>query len=239
MAEFKGTPHNHAKLGDIAKTVLMPGDPLRAKYVAETFLEDPKCFNTVRGMLGYTGKYKGKEISIMAHGMGIPSIGIYSYELYKFYDVENIIRFGTAGAFKPEMDLFDILLVEHAYSKSTYAKAAYGYEGDVMDPSPELNEVLAATAEELGKKYWKGYVHSSDNFYSDFTIEREPVPYDLLAAEMEAFALFANARHLGKKAACILTISDSIVNHLETTPEQRQTGFTEMMEVALNAAIKL
>jgi purine-nucleoside phosphorylase len=239
MAEFKGTPHNRAKVGDIAKTVLMPGDPLRAKFVAETFLEDAKCFNTVRGMLGFTGKYKGKEISIMAHGMGIPSIGIYSYELYKFYGVENIIRFGTAGSFKSEIDLFDIVLVEHAYSKSTYAREAFGYTEDVMDPSAELNEILAATAEKLGKKIWKGYVHSSDNFYSDFSIEREPAPYDLLCAEMESFGLFANARHLGKKAACILTISDSIVDHKETTPEQRQTGFTEMMEVALNAAIEM
>ena len=239
MAEFKGTPHNRAKVGDIAKTVLMPGDPLRAKFVAETFLEDAKCFNTVRGMLGFTGKYKGKEISIMAHGMGIPSIGIYSYELYKFYGVENIIRFGTAGSFKSEIDLFDIVLVDHAYSKSTFAREAYGYTEDVMEPSAELNAVLEATAEKLGKKIWKGYVHSSDNFYSDFSIEREPAPYDLLCAEMESFGLFANARHLGKKAACILTISDSIVDHKETTAEQRQTGFTEMMEVALNAAIEM
>ena len=239
MAEFKGTAHNHAKLGDIAKTVLMPGDPLRAKFVAETFLEDAKCFNTVRGMLGYTGKWKGVEVSVMGSGMGIPSIGIYSYELYNFYGVENIIRFGTAGSFKSEIDLFDIVLVEHAYSKSTYAREAFGYTEDVMDPSTELNEILAATAEKLGKKIWKGYVHSSDNFYSDFSIEREPAPYDLLCAEMESFGLFANARHLGKKAACILTISDSIVDHKETTPEQRQTGFTEMMEVALNAAIEM
>ena len=239
MAEFKGTAHNHAKLGDIAKTVLMPGDPLRAKFVAETFLEDAKCFNTVRGMLGFTGKYKGKEISIMAHGMGIPSIGIYSYELYKFYGVENIIRFGTAGSFKSEIDLFDIVLVEHAYSKSTYAREAFGYTEDVMDPSTELNEILAATAEKLGKKIWKGYVHSSDNFYSDFSIEREPAPYDLLCAEMESFGLFANAKYLGKNAACLLTISDHIVKHQETTAEERQTAFLDMMEIALDAAISL
>jgi purine-nucleoside phosphorylase len=190
-------------------------------------------------MLGFTGKYKGKEVYIMAHGMCIPANGICSYELYNFYGVENIIRFGTAGSFKSEIDLFDIVLVEHAYSKSTYAREAFGYTEDVMDPSAELNEILAATAEKLGKKIWKGYVHSSDNFYSDFSIEREPAPYDLLCAEMESFGLFANARHLGKKAACILTISDSIVDHKETTPEQRQTGFTEMMEVALNAAIEM
>ena len=239
MAEFKGTPHNHAKPGDIAKTVLMPGDPLRAKWIAETFLEDAKCFNTVRGMLGYTGKYKGVEVSVMGSGMGIPSIGIYSYELFKFYDVENIIRIGSAGAFKPELNLYDVVIVDHAYSRSSYAKEAFGYTEDVQEPAAELNKALEETAEKLGKKYWKGYVHSSDNFYSDFSIEREPVPYDLLCAEMESFGLFANARHLGKKAACILTISDSIVDHKETTPEQRQTGFTEMMEVALNAAIEL
>ncbi len=239
MVEFNGTPHNAAKLGEIAKTVLMPGDPLRAKFVAETFLEDVKCFNTVRGMLGFTGKYKGKEISVMAHGMGIPSVGIYSYELYNFYGVENIIRFGTAGALKMEMELKDVVLVEHAFSKSTYAKEAFGFEEDVMEPSAEINKVLEETAEKLGKKIWKGYVNSSDNFYSDPNLAKEAAPYDLLCAEMESFGLFANARFLGKKAACILTISDSIVRHLETTAEERQTGFLEMMEIALNTAIEL
>ncbi len=239
MVEFKGTAHNTAKVGEIAKTVLMPGDPLRAKFVAETFLENPKCFNTVRGMLGFTGTYKGKEISVMAHGMGIPSIGIYSYELYNFYGVENIIRFGTAGALKHEMELKDVVLVDHAYSASTYAKEAFGFEEDVMDPSAEINAALEATAEKMGKKIWKGYVNSADNFYSDPNLVKEAVPYDLLCAEMESFGLFANARFLGKKAACILTISDSIVRHLETTAEERQTGFLEMMEIALNTAIEL
>ena len=239
MAEFKGTAHNHAKLGDIAKTVLMPGDPLRAKWIAETFLEDAKCFNTVRGMLGYTGKYKGVEVSVMGSGMGIPSIGIYSYELFKFYGVENIVRIGSAGAFKPELDLFDVVIVDHAYSASTYAKEAFGYTEDVQLPSEELNALLEEAAQSQGKKYWKGYIQSSDNFYSDYTIEREPKKYDLLCAEMESFGLFANARHLGKRAACILTISDSIANKVETTPEQRQTGFVDMMEIALAAAIKM
>lgn len=239
MAEFNGTPHNRAKVGDIAKTVLMPGDPLRAKFIAEKFLENPVCFNTVRGMMGFTGTYKGHKISVMGSGMGIPSIGIYSYELFSFYGVENIIRIGSAGAFKPEMNLFDVVLTEHAYSKSTYAKAAFGYEGDVMDPSDEINAALAASAEKLGKKIWRGYIHSSDNFYSDPSVEREPVPYDLLCAEMESFGLFANAKYLGKKAACLLTISDSIVNKTETTAEERQTAFLDMMEIALNAAITL
>ena len=233
------TPHNKAEVGQIAKTVLMPGDPLRAKWIAETFLEDAKCFNTVRGMLGYTGKYKGVEVSVMGSGMGIPSIGIYSYELFKFYGVENIVRIGSAGAFKPELDLFDVVIVDHAYSASTYAKEAFGYTEDVQLPSEELNALLEEAAQSQGKKYWKGYIQSSDNFYSDYTIEREPKKYDLLCAEMESFGLFANARHLGKKAACILTISDSIVNKVETTPEQRQTGFVDMMEIALAAAIKM
>ncbi len=239
MSEFKGTPHNAAKPGDVAKTVLMPGDPLRAKWISETFLEDVKCFNTVRGMLGYTGKYKGVEVSVMGSGMGIPSIGIYSYELFKFYDVENIIRIGSAGAFKPEMNLYDVVIVDHAYSRSTYAKEAFGYTEDVQLPAPELNAALEASAQKLGKNYWKGYIQSSDNFYSDYSIEREPVKYDLLCAEMESFGLFANARHLGKKAACILTISDSIVNKTETTPQERQTAFVDMMEIALNAVITL
>ncbi len=239
MSEFKGTPHNAAKVGDIAKTVLMPGDPLRAKWIAETFLEDVKCFNTVRGMLGFTGKYKGVEVSVMGSGMGIPSIGIYSYELYSFYGVENIIRIGSAGGMKTELDLFDVVIVEHAYSASTYAKEAFGYTEDVQQPSPELNEMLVKEAELQGKKYWKGYIKSSDNFYSDFSIKRDPIPYDILCVEMESFGLFANARNLGKKAACILTISDSIVNRVETTAEQRQTGFVDMMEIALGAAIKL
>jgi len=229
MTDFKGTAHNHAKIGDIAKTVLMPGDPLRAKWIAETFLEDAKCFNTVRGMLGYTGKYKGVDVSVMGSGMGIPSIGIYSYELFKFYGVENIIRIGSAGAFNPDLELFDVVIVDHAYSASSYAKEAFGYTEDVQLPAPELVDALEASAKKLDKKYWKGYIQSSDNFYSDYTIEREPVKYDLLCAEMESFGLFANARHLGKKAACILTISDSIVNKTETTPEQRQTAFVDMM----------
>ncbi|MBQ3587826.1 MAG: purine-nucleoside phosphorylase [Oscillospiraceae bacterium] len=239
MTDFKGTAHNHAKIGDIAKTVLMPGDPLRAKWIAETFLEDAKCFNTVRGMLGYTGKYKGVDVSVMGSGMGIPSIGIYSYELFKFYGVENIIRIGSAGAFNPDLELFDVVIVDHAYSASSYAKEAFGYTEDVQLPAPELVDALEASAKKLDKKYWKGYIQSSDNFYSDYTIEREPVKYDLLCAEMESFGLFANARHLGKKAACILTISDSIVNKTETTPEQRQTAFVDMMEIALDTAINL
>lgn len=240
MSEFNGTPHNAAKLGDIAKTVLMPGDPLRAKWIAETFLEDAKCFNTVRGMLGYTGKYKGVEVSVMGSGMGIPSIGIYSYELYNFYGVENIIRVGSTGGMPTfGLKLFDVILVDQAYSASTYAREAFGYTEDIQLPSEELNAALEAAAKELGKDIRKGTILSADNFYGDPTRQRYPEGLPVMGAEMESFGLFANARQLGKKGACLLSVSDIFGMEEETTAEQRQTGFVDMMEIALEAAIKL
>ncbi len=239
MAEFNGTPHNRAKLGDIAKTVLMPGDPLRAKFITDTFLKDAKQFNNVRGMMGFTGTYKGVPVSVMGSGMGMPSIGIYSYELYNFYGVDNIIRVGSAGAFTADLALFDVVLAEAAYSQSTYAKCAYGYTEELQFPSPELNRKIEEAAEKLGKKIKKGYIHSSDNFYSDPNLKKEPVKYNLLCAEMESFGLFANARYRKKNAACLLTISDSLVLKTETTAEERQTAFLDMMEIALETAITL
>ena len=236
MSEFNGTPHNTAKIGEIAKTVLMPGDPLRAKFIAENFLEDAKEFNHVRGMLGYTGKYKGHEISVMGHGMGIPSIAIYSYELYNFYGVENIIRIGSCGGYLPEMKLFDIILAEAAYSASSFADTAFGYKEDLMYPDKGITELLEKTAKEKGHKVYKGIVHSGDAFYSDRSLERKP-PYDVIAGEMEAFGLFANARYLNKKAACLVTVSDKPGE--ESTPEERQTAFKGMMEIALETAIQL
>lgn len=236
MSEFNGTPHNSAKLGDIAKTVIMPGDPLRAKFIAENFLENVKEFNHVRGMLGYTGTYKGVPISVMGHGMGIPSVGIYSFELFKFYGVENIIRIGSCGGMLPEMDLFDVVLADSAYSASSYAKVAFDYDGDLMYPSKDLTDKLAATADKLGKHIFRGIVHSSDCFYSDPSVQKAP-PYKLIAVEMESFGLFANAKYLGKNAACLLTISDK--EGAETTPEERQTAFKSMMEIALDTAIEL
>lgn len=238
MSEFKGTPHNSAKKGDIAKTVLMPGDPLRAKFIAETFLSDVVQFNSVRGMLGFTGTYKGKKVSVMGSGMGMPSIGIYSYELFKFYDVENIIRIGSAGAYTDKLDLFDVVLADSAYSESSFAKCQCGYDKDTIAPSEKLNAVIEKAAADLGKKIVKGPIHSSDIFYSENPVN----PYETkgtLCAEMESFALFSNARVLGKNAACLLTISDSIVLHTETTAEERQTAFVDMMEIALNAAISM
>ncbi|MCF0111738.1 MAG: purine-nucleoside phosphorylase [Erysipelotrichaceae bacterium] len=238
MTEFNGTPHNSAKYGEIAKTVLMPGDPLRAKFVAENFLEDAVEFNHVRGMLGYTGTYKGHRISVMGSGMGMPSMGIYSFELFQFYGVENIIRFGTAGGMSKKLELFDVVVVEGSYSESTYAKCAFGYEEDMQLPSKEITDALEETAKKLGKKYQRGYISSGDVFYS-FT-EPKDIDYEILCAEMESFALFANARYLNKKAACVLTISDIIGDEAAaTTPEQRQTAFKDMMEVALETAINL
>lgn len=240
MSEFQGTPHNSAKIGDIAKTVLMPGDPLRAKFIAENFLENAVCFNTVRGMLGYTGTYKGVPVSVMGSGMGMPSIGIYSYELYAFYGVENIIRIGTAGGMSKDLDIFDVVIVDGSYSKSSFAKCAYGYTEDLMRPDPGLVEKLEEVSKKIGKPYHKGIISSGDVFYVN--APAEPCPYDLLCAEMESFGLFANARFLNKKAACILTISDLIAEgeeHKETTAEERQTAFTDMMEIALNTAISL
>ena len=224
------TPHNAAQPGDIAKTVLMPGDPLRAKYIAETYLENPVKFNTVRNMFGYTGTYKGHKVSVMGSGMGMPSIGIYSYELYKFYDVENIIRIGSAGAYTDTLELYDLVLAESAWSESTFALAQAGKSGDIQYPSDSLNDVLENAAQKLNKHLTKARIHSSDDFYQK---------HGCVCVEMESFALFHNASILGKKAACLLTISDSLVTHAGASAEERQTSFNNMMEVALEATIQL
>jgi purine-nucleoside phosphorylase len=233
------TPHIEVKdLGIIANTVLMPGDPLRAKFIAETFLENPVLFNSVRGMLGYTGTYKGRRISVMGSGMGMPSIGIYSFELFKFYDVKNIIRIGSCGAYTDKLNLYDVILVKDAYSESTYASTQGVSNSDIIEPSKELNEKLENIAKELGIELHKSRVHSSDVFYrenfNDFIKIRDEHECD--AVEMESFALFANALATGKNAACLLTVSDSLVTHEATTSEERQNAFVKMMEIALEMA---
>lgn len=232
------TPHNSAKPGEIAKTVLMPGDPLRAKFIAENFLENPVQFNSVRNMLGYTGTYKGKKVSVMGSGMGMPSIGIYSYELYKFYDVENIIRIGSAGAYSPELDLFDTILAKDCWSETTFAKVQSGDESDIQTPSPELNQKIIDAAKKLDIPLTLGRIHSSDVFYhEDDSTDDFYKNHGCDVVEMESFALFHNAKVLGKHAACLITVSDSFVTHKETTAEERQTSFTSMMKIALEAAI--
>ncbi|NLC26504.1 MAG: purine-nucleoside phosphorylase [Fastidiosipila sp.] len=234
------TPHNSAKKGEIAKTVLMPGDPMRAKFIAENFLDDSVLFNEVRGMLGYTGTYKGKPVSVMGSGMGQPSIGIYSYELFTVYDVDNIIRVGSCGAYDSKLDLFDVLLITDAYSDSTYAKMQAGYDEKVLAASAELTAKLRDSAEDLGISIFEGRTYSSDVFYYEPTPENEPPlwktlheNHDCLCVEMESFALFHNANVTGKHGACLLTVSDTIYEFKETTPEQREKSFTNMMEIAL------
>ena len=232
------TPHIEAKKGEIAKTVLMPGDPLRAKYIAENFLTDAKLVNTVRNMFAYTGLYKGEYVTVMASGMGMPSIGIYSYELYKFYDVENIIRVGSAGAYTKDINLYDVVLVSESYSKSSYAKTQ-GYDQDIITADEFLNEKIKSTANSLNKKIIEGRIHSTDVFYSNSDIEYLYNEKKCLCTEMESFALFYNAKILNKKAACLLTISDNLITKEETTSEERQIGFNEMIELALETAIRL
>ena len=234
------TPHNAAQNGDFAKTVLMPGDPLRAKFIAETFLTDPRLVTSVRGMLGYTGTYQGKPVSVMGSGMGMPSIGIYSYELFTQYGVENIIRIGSAGSYSERAKVYDVVLATAAYSESSFARTQSGFEGDVTMPSAELNDKLRASAQKLGLPLIEGVIHSSDVFYREDKTpywQRLRDEHGCLAVEMESFALFHNAKVLGKHAACLLTISDSFVSPEATTAEQRQTSFTAMMKVALGAQL--
>ena len=230
------TPHNEAKKEDIAKTVIMPGDPLRAKYIAETYLEDYKLVNTVRNMLAYTGFYHGKKVSIMASGMGMPSMGIYSYELYKFYDVDTIIRVGSAGAYTRDLNLYDIVLVKGCFSESTYAKTQNGCDDNIMYGNQKLNEHIMEVAKKNDLNIHYNIIHSSDVFYQeDNHFDDLLNKYGCVCVEMESFALFHNANVLGKKAACLLTISDSLVTHEETTSEERQNSFNKMIELALNS----
>lgn len=228
------TPHNAAQPGDIAKTVIMSGDPLRAKFMAEHFLENPKPFNTVRNMLGYTGTYQGHPISVMGHGMGIPSIAIYTYELYHFYGVEHIIRVGTAGCIQKGMDIGDIVLAQGACTDSNYLHQ-FGLPG-TFAPLADYGLLSAAVEEckRLGVKPWVGNVLASDIFYDDNQEWKQWAKMGVLAVEMESAALYANAAAAGKKALTILTISDSLVENKAASADDRQKAFTTMMKVAFS-----
>lgn len=231
------TPHNQATEGQIAKTVLMPGDPLRAKYVAETYLEDVTCFNQVRNMLGFTGTYKGKPVSVMGSGMGVPSIGIYSYELFNFYGVDNIIRIGTAGGLAPDVKLRDLVIGMAACTDSNYA-AQFRMPG-TMAPIADFGLLRSAveSAEHLGYAYKVGNVLSSDVFYNDDeTVNERWASMGVLAVEMESVALYLNAIRARKHALCLLTVSDLPLVGEGLPAEERQTSFTQMMEVALEVA---
>ena len=238
------TPHNEAKIGDIAKTVIMPGDPLRAKYIAENFLEDFQLVNQVRGMYAYTGFYKGTKLTIMAHGMGMPSIGIYSYELYKFYNVENIIRIGSCGAYSPDLKLFDIVLSENVYSESNYALTFNNDNCHLIKANDELNSLIEKTANDINIPIHLGNtvcLDCFDPYTPDFDKFLQRLPKDLnpISGEMEAFALFYNANFFGKKASCLMSVVDSrFIKDIAST-EERQTGLNNMIKLALESVLRL
>ena len=240
------TPHISAKPGDFGKTVLMPGDPLRSKFIAENFLENPVLVNNVRGVQGYTGTYKGVKVSVMASGMGMPAIGIYSHELFNGYGVENIIRVGSAGAIQENIHLYDLVIAQGACTDSNFA-AQFHLPGTFAPiASWELLKQAVKAAEENGAVYHVGNVNSSDVFYGDHALVPEGLDslYGLkkmgvMALEMEAAALYMNAARYGKRALAICTISDSLVTGEETTSQERQTAFTTMMKVALDVAVAM
>ena len=231
------TPHNEAKNGDIAQTVLMPGDPLRAKFVAENYLQDVTCFNTVRNMLGFTGTYNGKKVSVLGGGMGIPSIGIYSYELFHFYGVEQIIRIGSAGGLSDDVRVHDLVMGMGACTDSNYA-SQFGLPG-AFAPVADFGLLRSAVhaAESRGISYKVGNLVSSDVFYNDnFNVNEAWKKMGCLAVEMEAAGLYMNAARCGKKALCLVTVSDHIFTGESLSANERQTSFRDMMEVALEIA---
>ena len=234
------TPHNEANIGDIAKTVIMPGDPLRAKYIADNFLEDAKLVNKVRNIFAYTGKYNGKEITVMASGMGMPSMGIYSYELYKFYGVEKIIRIGSCGGYIPELKLFDIILADNVFSESNFALTLNNDDCHIVSGDKDLNDLIENTAKNSNISIHRGNTVCTDCFDLYMTdvnkfLERLPSDFNPLGAEMEAFALFYVAKLLGKKAACLMSVVDSKFIKQVATSEERETGLNTMIKLALDA----
>ena len=234
------TPHNGAEKGAFAKTVLMPGDPLRAKFIAETYLEEPKLVNNVRGIQGYTGTYKGVPVSVMASGMGMPSMAIYSYELFNMYGVENILRVGSAGAVSMELKLRDIVLGQGACTSSSMQDnfGVHGHFAPIADF--DLLRCAAQICEERKLRYKAGNLISSDIFYNDDPAFNQPfLNLGALAVEMEAAALYMNAARAGKRALAICTISDHVLTGEATSAEERQTTFNEMMELALEVAVRM
>ena len=228
------TPHIGAKYGEIAETVIMAGDPLRARFMAEKYLDNPVCINEIRGMLGYTGTYNGKRVTMMGHGMGMPSIGLYTYELYNFYGVKTIIRVGSAGAYRKELHLGDLVLAEGACTDSNYADQ-YQLDG-MFAPIADFDLLRKAAdiCDNMGLNYMVGNVVSSDLFYRENPNTKGWIKMGVLAVGMEIAALYMNAARSGNRALGILTISDHILTGEKTTAEQRQTTFTNMMEVALS-----
>ena len=230
------TPHINALEGEIAKVVIMPGDPLRAKYIAENYLKDYKLVNTVRNIYAYTGYYNDKLVTVMASGMGMPSIGIYSYELYKFYNVEKIIRIGTCGVYTDKVKLFDVILVDNAYSDSSFAKVQNGYNDNIISASKELNNKIKETGKNNSIDLVEGTIYSSDVFYKEndnYEVLRNK--YNCLGVEMESFALFSNAKVLNKEAACLLTVTDHFITKEKASSADREKSLNKMIELALKS----
>ena len=238
------TPHNKAKKEDFAKTVIMPGDPLRAKYIAENYFDYYKLINDVRGMYAYTGFYKGKLLTVMASGMGIPSMGIYSFELFNFYGVENIIRIGTCGALDKDIKILDLILVDNTFTESNYSYALdniYCYQGE---SSPSLNETIQNTAKEMNLNIQKrnticNEIYDPYHPHMDKLLEMLPENLHIAACEMEAFSLFYNAKREGKNASCILSVVDTLDNLEGLSSEEREKSVDTMIKLALESAIKL
>lgn len=238
------TPHNEAKKEDIAKIVIMPGDPLRAKYIAENFLEDAKLVNSVRNMYAYTGNYKGKRITVMASGMGMPSMGIYAYELFKFYDVDTIIRIGSCGTFAPEVKLFDTILVTKSYTEGNFAFAMNNQVCHSIDGNSEISTILKETANKnaiplvegtiLCNEYFDPYMEEIQKLF-----DRLPKEEHILGSEMESFALFYTAKALKKKAGCLLTVVDSMFEKRSISAEERQTSLNTMITLALESTLSI
>ncbi len=232
------TPHIEADINDIASTVIMPGDPNRVKYIAENFLEDTKLVNKVRGELAYTGYYKGKRITIFSSGMGIPSMGIYSYELYKYYNVENIIRVGSAGSYTKDLNIKDILLVENSYSTSSYK--VEGTNTNIVSSNKDLNSIIINTSKEVNINLKQGNVYSSESFYElDLNVEELINKYNIKCVEMETYSLFTNSIYFNKKASALLTISDSFVSKKLLSSKEREEGFNKMIELALESSLRI
>ncbi len=238
------TPHIEADLNDVAKIVLMPGDPLRAKHIAENFFTDARLINSVRNMYGYTGKYNGKEITVFASGMGMPSIGIYCYELYKIYGVHTIIRLGSCGVYKPDIELLDTILVDNSYTEGNFAKGLTGEECHLIEADRDLNNLLEQTAQSNNIKLIKGNIICSeifDYYVKDFDEFKARFPQDLniIGAEMESFALFYTAKYLNKKAACLLTAVDSRYKTEQISSQDREKSLDGMIKLALDTTLKL
>lgn len=235
-----GTIHIEANREEIAKIVLMPGDPLRAQFIAENYLEDAVQINKVRNMFGFTGYYKGIRVTVMSSGMGGPSMGIYSHELFNKYDVDAIIRIGSTGAYSEKLNMHDVMLVESSWSQSTYAKTYSGYEEDVVYPNSELNSLIKEVSDNLNISIKTGRIHSTDAFY---TMDKSVLhhirdTYGCLGVEMESFALLHNANVAGKKAACLLTVADHALTNEKATVEERQHAFENMINLALGTVIE-